>query len=854
MALHVVMLFHRQLSRKKQSTQNTTMIVFSLGILLVFLTATSATTNPPRAHQLDETYTFSQYLSHFSKSYPNPEEYAHRSATFYANLQRILEHNQGRMDGFGKVVKGYVMGVNRFTDLEVHELPMGYNKAHRAWREREEGLATATERRLGGTQSYSKPPQFEMEEVADLPESVDWSEKINPAPAQGGCGDCWAFAATACVESQLAIATGEDPVKLSETNMFECSPNPQQCGGTGKCEGSTAELGWNYIADLTAKKLGGMYLLDDLPYTSFDEECEGLADNLTPVVGVEGWTSLPSNDYKATMNAVAKVGPLALAVAASEWASYESGVFSSDDSVVNHAVVLAGYGVDEDTNEKYYLIRNSWGEDFGENGYIRVKRTDDDSTNCKEDKDPLVGVACALDENGESLSVQPATVCGDSAVLFDVSYPLLDLTSRDDNLRQLKGCKNNGIMFVFGLGILLLLLSLTATSATTDHPPRAHQLDETYTFSQYLSHFSKSYPNPVEYARRSAIFYANLRKIMEHNQGRMDEFGKVLKGYVKGVNRFTDLEMHELPMGYNKAHRAWREKEEGLVKATERMLGGKQFYYSKPPDFEMEEVADLPESVDWSDKVNPAPNQGVCGACWAFAATACVESQLAIATGEDPVKLSETNMLQCAPNPQQCGGTGKCEGSTPELGMNYIADLTAKKLGGMYLLDDLPYISYGGNCEGLTDNLTPVVGIEAWTSLPSNDYKATMNAVAKVGPLALAVAAGEWASYESGVFSSDESVVNHGVVLAGYGVDEDTNEKYYLIRNSWGEDFGENGYIRVKRTDDDSTNCKEDKDPLVGVACALDENGESLSVQPATVCGDSAVLFDVSYPVGAHKL
>jgi cathepsin L len=126
--------------------------------------------------------------------------------------------------------------------------------------------------------------------------------------------------------------------------------------------------------------------------------------------------------------------------------------------------------------------------------------------------------------------------------------------------------------------------------------------------------------------------------------------------------------------------------------------------------------------------------------------------------------------------------------------------------------------------------------------------------VHQVGPLALAVAAGEWASYESGVFSSDDSVVNHAVVLAGYGVDEDTNEKYYLIRNSWGEDFGENGYIRVKRTDDDSTNCREDKDPLVGIACALDENGESLNVQPVTVCGNSAVLFDVSYPVGAHKL
>lgn len=76
----------------------------------------------------------------------------------------------------------------------------------------------------------------------------------------------------------------------------------------------------------------------------------------------------------------------------------------------------------------------------------------------------------------------------------------------------------------------------------------------------------------------------------------------------------------------------------------------------EPPEFEMEEVSDLPDSVDWSDKINPAPNQGECGACWAFVATACIESQLAIVTGEDPVKLSETNMLECAPNPQHCGG------------------------------------------------------------------------------------------------------------------------------------------------------------------------------------------------------
>ncbi len=109
--------------------------------------------------------------------------------------------------------------------------------------------------------------------------------------------------------------------------------------------------------------------------------------------------------------------------------------------------------------------------------------------------------------------------------------------------------------------------------------------------------------------------------------------------------------------------------------------------------------------------------------------------------------------------------------------------------------------------------------------------------------------------YESGVFSgSGSSTVNHAVVLAGYGVDEETGEKYYKIRNSWGPDYGESGYIRVIRSDDDSTNCSVDNDPLEGIACALDENGNKIDVENPSVCGNSAILFDVSYPVGVRRL
>jgi len=129
-----------------------------------------------------------------------------------------------------------------------------------------------------------------------------------------------------------------------------------------------------------------------------------------------------------------------------------------------------------------------------------------------------------------------------------------------------------------------------------------------------------------------------------------------------------------------------------------------------------------------------------------------------------------------------------------------------------------------------------------------------MNAVAKNGPVGLALAAGNWALYEKGVFEHADTEVNHAVVLVGYGVDKKTKEKYWKIRNSWGLNFGEQGYIRVKRSDDDDTNCGMDNKPLVGVACALDDNGKKLDVKPVKVCGTSAVLFDASYPVGPKHL
>lgn len=88
--------------------------------------------------------------------------------------------------------------------------------------------------------------------------------------------------------------------------VFCCSSS----SGKGDCSGATVELALNYVADLTAKKQGGMFRIEDVPYHGSSKtwvECDDVTSGKTPMVGIEGWTKLPGNNYKATMNAVAKV-------------------------------------------------------------------------------------------------------------------------------------------------------------------------------------------------------------------------------------------------------------------------------------------------------------------------------------------------------------------------------------------------------------------------------------------------------------------------------------------------------------------------------------------------------------------
>jgi cathepsin L len=194
-------------------------------------------------------------------------------------------------------------------------------------------------------------------------------------------GSCWAFATAAVLESQVALKSGL-LFDFSPQQIAMCSPNPDNCGGSGGCYGATSEIAFDYLVESGIME---EYVMGYNAYFGDNAAC-GVTSEMIPKATITGFTHLPTNNYTALMNSVAQVGPISISVDADTFHSYESGIFdgcNQEQPNINHAVTLVGYG--EEQGEKYWLVRNSWSASFGEAGYIRVKRTDDDDEVCAAD-------------------------------------------------------------------------------------------------------------------------------------------------------------------------------------------------------------------------------------------------------------------------------------------------------------------------------------------------------------------------------------------------------------------------------------------------------------------------------------
>ena len=357
----------------------------------------------PKWHQLEK-YTFEHYVRQARRPYvKGTQQWKEREAIFNARLEDIKQHNA---DG----TKSWKRGINQFSDWTQDEW-RDYNRA-------QPPTHHSAKVKVDHFQATRDP--------TSLPRFVDYRLNTNPpvltgVKNQGSCGSCWSHAATQEVESFFALRYGQLPV-LSQQQIVACTTVAQGCGG------GTYAMGWDYIAEN-----GGLNEEWTYPYTNFfapefskavTHACRNItaefpnvtADGKTftftwwPKANISGYTVVTPNDAHAMMEALATVGPQAIAVGSDPWSDYESGILQNNYSTaatnyswqsINHAVQMVGYGFDFDLNMNYWIVRNSWGTNYGEQGYIRLARPEHE--------------VCG--------NVTGTYVCGTSGVLAYPMYP-----------------------------------------------------------------------------------------------------------------------------------------------------------------------------------------------------------------------------------------------------------------------------------------------------------------------------------------------------------------------------------------------------------------------------------------------
>jgi hypothetical protein len=342
-------------------------------VVLVIACAIAAcvVASPSRLSESQYEHLFTRFVTHFGKAY-NTNAFFSRYGIFKANLDRILAHNAG--------TASYTMGMNRFGDLTTDEFlalvarkPTASARDARASARQPTAAAAAStldslaaSLGLAGPQAAGFVDANEETAAASYAatggENVDWRAEGKVAPVKDmlTCGGCYAFASTTAVESTNAIRLNTTLQNLADWQVLECS----QSFGNAGCGAGTVSNALDYV-----KSVGGLCIASSYPERKSVHECAASA--CKPVATVTGYKKLPQGSEGAlTMFATQAV------LTATIWASpdyqfYEGGVFDgacSDALEINVNIV----GVNQVADRAYYIVRNAWGAQWGEEGYIRV--------------------------------------------------------------------------------------------------------------------------------------------------------------------------------------------------------------------------------------------------------------------------------------------------------------------------------------------------------------------------------------------------------------------------------------------------------------------------------------------------